>query len=283
MPGSNARALEKARTLPCDAVILDLEDAVAPDAKESARRAVAEAVRAGGFGRREVIVRVNALATAWGADDLAAAAEVAPDAILVPKVDGAADILAAGERLDAAGAPERVGLWAMIETPRAALAPLAVAEAKRERAGRRLACFVAGTNDLAKEMRARAGPGRAALLPALAGLVLAARAEGLDALDGVWNALDDEPGLAAECAQGRELGFDGKTLIHPNQIAAANAAFGPSASEIADAEQVVAAFAAPDAAGQGAVRMGGRMVERLHLAVAERTLAHARAITEAGR
>jgi len=278
MPGSNARALEKARSLPADAVILDLEDAVAPDAKDLARRQVVEAVSAGGFGDREVVVRVNALAGPWGEDDLAAVAPVGPDAILVPKVDEAEGVFEVARRLGRLGAPAHTQIWVMIETPRAVLDPYAIAAAKDEDLGRRLASFVMGTNDLAKETRARLVPGRAPMLGWLANSVAGARAFGLDIVDGVYNALDDAAGLEAECAQGRDLGMDGKTLIHPNQIEAANRVFAPGEAEVAAARAIVAAFEAPENRAKGAIAIGGRMVERLHADIAARTVALAEAI-----
>jgi citrate lyase subunit beta/citryl-CoA lyase len=264
MPASNPRAIAKAAGLPCDAVILDLEDAVAPEAKDAAR-AAAVAAAAEGFDGRACAVRVNALDTQWGRDDAAALAG-APGvaAVVVPKVAAAADVLAVRAILGAEGPP----IWAMIETCGALLR---LAEIVAVGAG--LELLIAGTNDLAKEMRCRPGVTRAPLVPALVQMVIAARSAGLVVLDGVCNAIGDEARLAAECAQGAMLGFDGKTLIHPGQIAAANAAFGPSAEELAWARGVVAAFAAPDAAGKGAIRLDGAMVERLHLAEAERLLA----------
>ena len=264
MPASNPRALAKARDLPCDAVILDLEDAVAPEAKDAAR-AAAVAAAAGGFDGRTCAVRINALDTPWGRDDAAALAG-APGvaAVVVPKVASAADVLAVRAMLGEDGPP----VWAMIET---CGAMLRLAEIVAVGAG--LELLIAGTNDLAKEMRCRPGRAREPLVPALVQMVLAARSAGLIVLDGVCNAIGDDARLAAECAQGAMLGFDGKTLIHPGQIAAANAAFGPSAEDLAWARAVVAAFAAPDAAGKGAIRLDGAMVERLHLAEAERMLA----------
>ncbi len=280
MPGSNARALEKARTLAADAVILDLEDAVAPDAKETARAQVAAAVRAGGFGHREVVIRVNGPDTAWGDADLVAAAEAAPDAILVPKVESPAALRAIGGRLAALGAPAAIRVWAMVETPRAILDIAAIAAAAAD-PGTRLACFVMGTNDLAKETGTRLVPGRAPMLPWLMAALCAARAHGLAILDGVWNALADKAGYRAECEQGRDCGFDGKTLIHPNQIGAANELFAPSGEEVERARAIVAAFALPENAGKGALSLDGRMVERLHADMAARTMALAEAI--AGR
>lgn len=281
MPGSNARALEKARTLPCDALILDLEDAVAPDAKEAARDAVAAAVRAGGFGPREVVIRVNGLDTPWGEADLAAAAGAAPDAILVPKVSHPDTLVSLGARLRRLGAPERTRVWAMIETPLAILRAEAIASAAND-VDTRLACLVMGTNDLAKETRARFVPGRAPMLPWLATALLAARAYGLDILDGVHNALQDEAGFRAECEQGRDMGFDGKTLIHPNQIAPADEVFAPAAEEVERARAIIAAFERPENAARGAISLDGRMVERLHADMARRTVGLAEAIAARG-
>lgn len=263
MPASNPRAITKARDLACDAVILDLEDAVAPDAKADARGA-AVAAAAAGFGTRACAVRINALDTPWGQDDAAAMRGVA--AVVVPKVASAADLVAVRAVLGADGPP----IWAMIETCGAILR---LAEIAGAAAATRTALLIAGTNDLAKEMRCRPDADRTPLLPALTQVVIAARAAGLVVLDGVCNAIGDPDRLAAECAQGAMLGFDGKTLIHPAQIDPANAAFGPSAEQLAWAQAVVAAFAAPDAAGRGAIRLDGAMVERLHLAEAERILA----------
>ncbi len=277
MPGSNARALEKARSLPADVVILDLEDAVAPDAKETARAQVSAAVTAGGFGPREVIVRVNGLDTPWGEEDLAAAIACVPDAILLPKVSTPAVLATVGRRLATAGAPHKIRIWAMVETPLAILNIAEIAAAAADQATR-LECFVMGTNDLAKETGARLVPGRAPMLPWLATSLAAARAHGLSILDGVYNNLSDADGFAAECAEGRDMGFDGKTLIHPGQIAAANAAFAPEEAEVARARAIIAAFDAPENAGKGAINLDGRMVERLHAAMARRTVSLAEAI-----
>lgn len=270
MPGSNSRALEKALTLPCDALVLDLEDAVAPDAKDMARVQVSAAVTAGGFGGREVVVRVNAPGTAWFEADMAAALEAKPDAILVPKVNGAADIEALCARMGR-GAPP---LWIMIETPLALLNAATLAEAARGH----VAAFVLGTNDLMKETGARFTPGRAGMLPWLSTALLAARAAGAVAIDGVFNALDDAAGFDAECRQGRELGFDGKTVIHPKQIEPANAAFSPSEAEVGAARRILEAFALPENAGRGAISLDGRMVERLHADMAAKVVALAEAI-----
>lgn len=270
MPAANARAIEKARELDCDVVILDLEDAVAPDAKEIARRQATEAVAAGGFGRREVVIRINGLGTPWGGDDLAAAVKARPHAILVPKVSSADEVRAFG---DAAGGD--VPMWAMIETCRSLLRLESIAAAAHEGA---LTAWVVGTNDLAKEIRCRLDGERRALLAALSLTVTAARAYGLDVLDGVYNELDDDAGLEAQCAQGVELGFDGKTLIHPRQIAIANRAFAPSPEDISWSRTIVQAFNAPEHAGRGVLRVEGRMVERLHLEQAQRVLAVAETI-----
>jgi citrate lyase subunit beta/citryl-CoA lyase len=269
MPGSNARALEKARSIAADALILDLEDAVAPDAKDIARSQVCEAVAARGFGMREVIVRVNALSTPWGEADLAAAITAQPDAILVPKVSAAHDLQRVEQRMGASG----IALWAMIETPLAILNIAALAGA-----GGRLACFVMGTNDLVKELRAQHTPDRANLSAALGLSVAAARAHGLAAIDGVFNDIQDADGFALHCRQARSFGFDGKTLIHPSQVEPCNAIFAPSADEVAAARQVIAAFDLPENKGKGAIKLDGRMVELLHAEIARRTVALADAI-----
>ncbi len=282
MPGSNPRALDKAKTLPADAVILDLEDSVAPDAKEIARTQVCDAVAAGGFGPREVVVRINGLATPWGQADLDAVAVVAPDAILVPKVSSAEDVFAVGRRLDDLGVSGRTAIWAMYETPSAVLAAGSIAAAVREPEGRRLAVMVLGTNDLAKETRARFVAGRAPMLTWLAIALAAGRANGLEVIDGVYNDLNDPEGFAAECAQGRDLGMDGKTLIHPNQIAVANEVFSPSEAELAQAEKIIAAFEKPENALKAVIGLDGRMVERLHAEMAARTVAIAAAIAARG-
>ena len=273
MPGSNARALDKARTLPADALILDLEDAVAPDAKEIVRRQVAEAVAARGFGHREIVVRINGLSTPWGRDDLKALAAAKPDAVLVPKVDSAEEARALSAALDEAGAAPEVALWIMFETPRAVLNAATIGGA-----GGRLACIVAGTNDLVKEFGGLHTPAREGLLPYLALLLAAARANGLAALDGVYNDIQNAEGFAAACAQGRALGFDGKTLIHPSQVEPCNAAFAPSESEVADARKIIAAFDLPENRAKGAISLDGRMVERLHAEIAAKVVAMSDAI-----
>lgn len=263
LPASNPCAIAKARTLPADVIILDLEDAVAAEAKEAARAAAVAAIREGGFGARELVVRVNSLASPYGRADLTALGAAPPHAILIPKVTSPDHLAAVATR-----APG-IALWAMIETPGAILNLASIAATPG------LAALVMGLNDLAADLGCTPGRERTPLHPALALTVAAARAHGLAALDGVFNALDDEPGLAVEAAQGAAFGFDGKTLIHPSQIVPANAAFSPSADAIAAARAVVAAFADAANAGRGAIRLGDRMVERLHLAAAERTLARA--------
>jgi citrate lyase subunit beta/citryl-CoA lyase len=276
MPASNARAIEKARNLPCDIVILDLEDAVAPEAKVEARAAAGEAVKAGAFGRREVVIRVNGLSTPWGRDDLEAAAHAGPDAILVPKVSGPPDVEAYDKAISAA--PARTGLWAMIETC-AAMLELKEIAASSQRT--RLSAFVMGVNDLAKEMRARQTRDRAPFVPFLAMAVAAARSFGLVALDGVHNEIDDLAALEASCRQGAEIGFDGRSLIHPSHLDICNRIYAPTADEVAWSRAVVEAYARPENAAKGALRIEGRLAERLHLAEAERTLALAAAIEAA--
>lgn len=263
MPASNARAIAKARALACDAVVLDLEDAVAPEAKAAARDIAVATVRDGGFSGRPVVVRINGLGTAWIDDDLAALGNASCDAVLVPKVDGADDLGRVHARL-----PD-TPMWAMVESCRGVLA-LGELAAAADSLG--LTALVAGTNDLAKDMRCRPDEGRTPLVPMLAQIVVAARAAGIVALDGVCNALGDDRRMTAESGQGVMLGFDGKTLIHPGQIKIANAAFGPTAEELAWAEAVVAAFAAAENADKGAIILNGAMVERLHLTEAERIL-----------
>jgi citrate lyase subunit beta/citryl-CoA lyase len=281
MPGSNARALDKARTLPVDGVILDLEDAVAPEAKEQARAQVMEAVKAGGFGAREVFVRVNGIDTPWHADDLAAAAHAAPDVILLPKISMVDQLDLVGQRLLDMKYDLKTRIWAMIETPIAIFNIQALAAEARD-SETRLAGFVMGTNDLAKETRARLMPGREPMLPWLATCVLAARAYGIDILDGVYNDLSDPEGFERECAQARDMGFDGKTLIHPNQIGPCNTAFSPSSEDIAQARKMIAAFDLPENRDKGVVQVDGRMVERMHAEMARRTVAIAEAIATQG-
>jgi citrate lyase subunit beta/citryl-CoA lyase len=277
MPGSNARAIEKARTLPADGIILDLEDAVAPEAKADARRQVAEAVKVGGFGNREVFIRINGINTPWHADDLSAAAHAGPDAILVPKVAAVDQLERIGRRLLDMGTAHKTRVWAMIETPIAILDIREIASAAQD-SETRLAGFVLGTNDLAKETGARFVPGRGPMMAWLSSCILAARAYGLAVLDGVYNDLGNPEGFARECAEGRDLGFDGKTLIHPSQIEPCNAVFSPSADEVAAAQRILAVFDRPENRDKGAVQLDGRMVERMHADIARRTVAIAEAI-----
>jgi citrate lyase subunit beta / citryl-CoA lyase len=278
MPGSNARALEKAREIAADSLILDLEDAVSPDMKAQARTQVCDAVRLGGYGRRELVIRVNAPGTPWYDYDMDAAMAARPDAILIPKVSDADTLTAIGRRLTVAQAVPSIRIWSMIETPQAILSIASIAAAARAHSTR-LSCFVLGLNDLAKETRARFVPGRAPMLPWMAMALAAARANGLDIIDGVYNDLQDETGFANECAQARDMGFDGKTLIHPSQVAGANTAFSPSEKDIAEARAVVAAFSLPENAGKGAIQLNGRMVELLHVEMAARVVALAEAIS----
>jgi len=277
MPGSNARVIEKAKTLPVDGVILDLEDSVAPDAKEAAREQVANVVKARGFGAREVFIRVNGVDSPWHADDLSAAARAAPDIILVPKVSSPATLELIGRRLLDMGTDHRTRVWAMIETPLAIFNILSIAAEARD-SETRLSGLVMGTNDLAKDTRARLVGGRAPMLPWLSMCIAAARIHGIDILDGVFNDIGDADGFAAECKQGVEFGFDGKTLIHPSQIEACNQAFSPSPAEVEQARKIIAAFDQPENKGKGVVLIDGRMVERLHADMARRTVAIADAI-----
>jgi len=279
MPGSNARALEKARNLPVDGIILDLEDSVAPDAKAMARDQIAQAIAAGGFGRREVLIRVNSLDTPWWVDDIAMAGKARPDGILVPKISSVEDLKAIADRLRDADTSIRV--WAMIETARAVLHAEELAAASRD-SGTRLAGFVFGPNDISRETRIRMLPGRATMLPLITHCILATRAHGLEILDGPYSDFSNVDGFAQECAQGRDLGFDGKTLIHPGQIEACNAIFTPPAEEVAYARKVIEAFQRPENASRGAIRLDGQMVERLHAEMAKRTIAIADAIAAAG-
>jgi len=281
MPGSNARALEKARSLPADGLILDLEDAVAPDAKLKARKQIADAVAAKGFGKREVIIRINGLDTPWWIDDVGMAAKAHPDGIMIPKVSRVADLKAISDRVADMGGGMAMKLWAMIESPRAVLHAAEIAAAGAE-ADNRLAGFVIGPNDIARESRMRMVKGRAPMLPLLSQCVLAARAAGIEILDGVYNDFSDAEGFARECEQGRDLGFDGKTLIHPNQIGPCNAAFTPPPEEVARARKIAALFDLPENAGKGAVQMDGQMIERMHMEMARRTIAIADAIAAAG-
>lgn len=274
MPASNERALEKAKTLPVDALILDLEDAVAPDAKESARANACTAAASGDYGSREVTIRVNGLGTRWHDDDLGAASLAGPDGIVVPKVGSADEVRRLVAAMEAAGAPERTKLWAMVETPAAMLHCEDIAAASD-----RLTVLVMGTNDLAKELQAEHVPGRAPLLTGLSLCLLAARATGTAILDGVFNDVADADGFAAECVQGRQLGFDGKTLIHPGQVDVCNTTFAPSAEAVEDARGVLAAWEA--GGGAGVVTHRGRMIENLHVETAQRVLSVHEAVTRA--
>jgi len=276
MPGANARALEKAKTLAADSLIFDLEDAVAPDAKREARDTVFDAVTAGGYGAREIVIRINGLDTEWGLDDLKAAVAAGPDAILAPKVIDGGDIDRLNDAMSRAGAPDSMGLWVMIEMPKAILNIQDIAEA----VGRtRLTGFVMGTNDLAKELRGvNDPPVRTAFQTSLGLTVAAARAYDLLAIDGVFNGIGDDQGLEAESQQGRLMGFDGKTLIHPSQLEIANRVFAPAEADVEQAKAVIEAFAYPANAGKGVLKVNGKMTELLHLEEAHRTVAVADAI-----
>jgi citrate lyase subunit beta/citryl-CoA lyase len=275
MPGANTRALEKARSLAADVLIFDLEDAVAPDAKEAARANVVAAAKSKSYGKREIVIRCNGISTAWGKADVAAIATSGADAILVPKVESAGDVAAIVDLLSAAGAPKSMAVWAMMETPRGFLNADQVSGAHE-----RLQLLVMGTNDLVKDMRARHTPMRLPMVTALGLGMLAARAHGLTILDGVYNDIQDAEGFRAVCQQGVEMGFDGKTLIHPTQIEPCNEVFAPSAAELEMAGKIVAAFKSAQAEGKGVVTVDGRMIENLHVEQAERALALAAAIKE---
>jgi citrate lyase subunit beta/citryl-CoA lyase len=277
MPGSNARALEKARNLAADGLILDLEDSVAPDAKAHAREQIAAAIAAKGFGKREIWIRTNSLDTPWWKDDAAMAAQAKPDGILVPKISTVDELNAIGARLTEVGADPSIKVWAMIETARAVLDADKLAACVRD-PKTRLAGFVFGPNDIARETRIKMLPGRAAMIPMITHCILAAHAHGLEMFDGPYSDFSNTDGFAQECAQGRDLGFDGKTLIHPSQIEACNAIFTPPAEDVAEARRIVAAFELPENAARGAIQLDGRMVERLHADMARRTIAIADAI-----
>lgn len=279
MPGSNARAMEKAREIPADALILDLEDAVAPDAKEEARAQVVAAVKQGGYGKREIIIRVNGLDTPWGIEDIKAAVAAKPDAILVPKVNSAEDVARAETALTQAGAHEGLQLWCMIETPLAILNIQSIA-AKAAELRSRMTAWVMGTNDIAKELRAAHTLDRVPMLTSLGLSIIAARAYGIVALDGVYNDIKNEDGFAAICAQGCDMGFDGKTLIHPSQVAPCNTIFSPDPETVAFARKTIEAFELPENKGKGVLKVDGRMVEILHAEIARRTVAIADAIAE---
>jgi citrate lyase subunit beta/citryl-CoA lyase len=278
MPASNPRALEKARELAADGLILDLEDAVAPEAKPQAREAVVKALQRG-FGDREVLVRINGLDTRWWVEDIDAAASARPDAVLVPKVSSPRQLQDLAARLVDMGTDPHVRVWAMMETPLAMLNVRDIAAAALD-SETRLAGFVMGTSDLAKDTRARLVPGRAPMLPWLMNCLAAARAYGLDILDGVYNDIGDSEGFTAECRQARDLGFDGKTLIHPRQIDPCNQAFSPSAEEVDAARKIIAAFDLPENENKGVIQVDGRMIERLHADMARRTVAIADAIAK---
>ena len=279
MPGSNARALEKARELPADGLILDLEDAVAPEAKAQAREAIVKSIKNGGFGDREVLVRINGLDTRWWVEDLDAIASAKPDAVLVPKVSNPGQLQDLAARIVDMGTDPHVRVWAMMETPLAMLNVGEIAASALD-SETRLAGFVMGTNDLAKDTRARLVPGRAPMLPWLMNCVAAARAYGLDILDGVYNELGNAEGFAEECRQARDLGFDGKTLIHPRQIEPCNEAFSPTPEEVETAHKMIAAFEEPGNENKGVIQIDGRMVERLHADMARQTVAIADAIAK---
>jgi citrate lyase subunit beta/citryl-CoA lyase len=274
MPGANERALEKAKGLDADALILDLEDAVAPDAKAEARDRVCAAVASGEYGLKEVAIRVNGLDTEWHPDDIAAAAKVGPHAVVVPKVNSVDDVHAIVEGLVAGGAPAHTKIWAMVETPVAMLHAESIALASP-----RLTVLVMGTNDLAKELHAEHVPGRQPLLTGLGLCLLAARATGKVILDGVYNDIKDAEGFEAECLQGRQMGFDGKTLIHPSQLEPANRIWAPSEESVEDARALIATFEEAMAAGKGVVTHNGRMIENLHVENARRVLSVSEAIT----
>ncbi len=277
MPGINERALEKAKSLSADSLILDLEDSVAPDSKAAARDLVCSRVKAGGYGGRELIVRINGLESPWGEDDLAAAATCGADGVLIPKVGKPGDLVDVVKKLSAAGAPSDLQIWAMIETPLGILNVQDIATVAADPKVN-LTCFILGTNDLLKETRAQFVPDRSPVLSWLSATVLAARAYGLDVIDGVYNNFRDEEGLRAECAQGRDLGMDGKTLIHPGQLGPCNEIFSPGADEVEWARRIIAAFKELKNAGKGVITVDGQMVELLHEVMAQRTVAIADAI-----
>jgi len=274
MPAANERALEKAKSIATDAIIFDLEDAVSPDAKDLARTQAIAAVNSGEYGKRELTIRCNALATPWGHDDVAAAATACVSAVVIPKINSVAEVDEVSRALDAAGAPKEMMIWAMIETPTAIMDCRAIA------AHPRVAVLVMGTNDLAKELRAAQVPGRAPLVPSLHMALLAAREADKVILDGVYNDIKNAEGFTAECVQGHNMGFDGKTLIHPDQVAIANDTWAPSAQDVEHARKVIAAFNDALAEGKGVVQLDGKMIENLHVANAERAIAIADAIAQ---
>lgn len=282
VPATNEKALAKLPSLDCDVAIIDLEDSVAPELKGEARERVRDFFNGSERGKKEMVIRINALSSEWGSEDLLAARACGPDAILLPKVDTPRDVLDANDALDQMDAAASLKLWAMVETPKAMLNLGAIAELGRDPSAR-LECFIAGTNDLVKETGVLATADRRYLMPWLMQMVLAARAGGLDVLDGVSNDFRDAEAFAHECGEARAMGFDGKTLIHPAQIGPANAVFSPSEAEIAEAEEIAEVFAKPENAGKGAISIKGRMVERLHLEQAGRVLARTAAMKERGR
>ena len=277
VPGSNPRAIEKSRSIPADVLVFDLEDSVFPSDKDEARARVVEALRDGGFGIRETVVRVNGLRTEWGASDLMAIARCGADGVLLPKVATPGDIMFAASDLSKASAPDHLALWAMLETPDAVLNASALARTAADPASR-LMVLVMGTNDLAKDTRIRMRPGRAPLAAWLSICVAAARSAGLDIIDGVFNGLDDQDGLRTECEQGRDFGMDGKSCVHPGQVGICNDVFSPQAEDIAWARKVVAAFGHPESANKSVLRVDGMMVERLHASAAARVLTLGEAI-----
>ena len=268
MPGANERALEKAKTIPADALILDLEDAVAPDAKPEARERVCAAASSGEYGLKEVTIRCNGLDTQWGADDLRAAAQAGPAAVVIPKINSVDDVAAIEKALEAGGAPDHTKIWAMLETPAGIFSATEIA-----RCSERLAVLVMGTNDIAKELHAEHVPGRQPLQWALSQCLMAARLGGKVILDGVYNDIKNEEGFEAECVQGRQMGFDGKTLIHPSQVDPCNRVFAPSDAEVEQARMIIEAFEEAEREGKGVVTVDGRMIENLHVENARRTLA----------
>ncbi len=274
MPAANERALEKAKSIPTDAIIFDLEDAVSPDSKEIARAQAVAAVNSGEYGKRELTIRCNALATPWGHDDVAAAAGACVSAVVIPKINSVAEVDEVSRALDAAGAPKEMMIWAMIETPTAIMDCRAIAGHPR------VAVLVMGTNDLAKELRASQVSGRAPLVPSLHMALLAAREADKVILDGVYNDIKNTDGFTSECQQGQQMGFDGKTLIHPDQVAIANDTWAPSEAEVEHARRVIEAFNEALAQGKGVVQLDGKMIENLHVANAERAIAIADAIAQ---
>jgi citrate lyase subunit beta/citryl-CoA lyase len=274
MPAANERALEKAKSISTDAIIFDLEDAVSPDSKDIARAQAIVAVNSGEYGKRELTIRCNALATPWGHADVAAAAKACISAVVIPKINSVAEVNEVSAALDAAGAPKEMMIWAMIETP------TAIFDCREIAAHPRVPVLIMGTNDLAKELRAAQVPGRAPLYPSLHTALLAAREAGKTILDGVYNDIKNADGFRAECVQGAEMGFDGKTLIHPDQVGVANDVWSPSEAEVEHARKVIAAFDEALAAGKGVVQLDGRMIENLHVANAQRAIAIADAIAE---